>query len=56
MWLVVSAIALMSMNSLGQDFDHTHGLYDGVVKAHVVNGRVNYVVLKAEPLTWPQNA
>jgi hypothetical protein len=31
-----------------QEFDQTHSLYDGLLKAHVVKGRVDYAALKAE--------
>ena len=34
---------------MAQEFDQTHSLYDGLLKAHVVKGRVNYAALKADP-------
>jgi hypothetical protein len=32
-----------------QEFDQTHSLYDGLLKAHVIDGRVDYATLKADP-------
>ena len=37
-----------------EEFDHAHALYDGVVKAHVARGMVDYAALKADSkaLDW----
>lgn len=40
-WMCVSAFA--------QTFDHTHASYDAILKANVVDGRVDYKALKAAP-------
>jgi hypothetical protein len=32
-----------------QEFDHAYTLYDGVIKAHVKDGLVDYAALKADP-------
>ena len=47
-WMIALIIMLLGMSSLAVDFDHTHKLYDSVLKAHVVNGLVNYNTLKSD--------
>ncbi len=46
-FLVVAFLGSASFAN-AMDFDHTHSLYNGVVKAHVVDGLVNYAALKAD--------
>ena len=33
-----------------QEFDHTHKVYDTILKAHVSDGNVDYQTLSANPL------
>ena len=47
--LIVSLLTASVGAGVAEEFDHTHALYDGIVKAHVVDGVVNYVALKADP-------
>ncbi len=48
-WLLALTFALTGAGSLAQEFDHSHQVFDGIVKAHVRNGRVDYRALKARP-------
>jgi hypothetical protein len=49
---LVAAAAITAVPVTAGDFDHTHALFDGVVKAHVANGLVDYAALikDARPL------
>ncbi len=48
-WIAVWGIMLTSATGFAQEFDQNHSLFDGVVKAHVAKGRVDYKALKAAP-------
>ena len=45
---IVAAVMLIGAACPAQEFDHTHSLYDGVLKAHVVDGTVDYKALQAD--------
>lgn len=47
LWLVLLAVMVRPVGA--QEFDHTHRLYDSVVKGLVENGLVDYAGLKANP-------
>ena len=47
--LFVAMILAGNGAAIAQDFDHTHGQFDGVLKQFVQNGLVDYAGLKANP-------
>src|SRR5687768_3343772 len=47
--LVASLLLWLSTPGYGADFDHSHAVFDKVLKAHVKDGLVNYTALKANP-------
>jgi hypothetical protein len=50
---VLAALFLLMLQAIpslaAQQFDHKHKAYDQILKAHVVDGRVDYQTLKADP-------
>jgi hypothetical protein len=50
---VIAALCLVMLQAIpslaAQQFDHKHKAYEQILKAHVVDGRVDYRTLKADP-------
>jgi hypothetical protein len=50
---VIAALFLVMLQAIpslaAQQFDHNHKAYEQILKAHVVDGRVDYRTLKADP-------
>ena len=47
-WFAVAGLVLLGARAPAQSFDHSHAVYDGVLKQHVAGGRVDYKALKAD--------
>ena len=48
MLIMASSVAMIGTSGLAQELDHTHALFDGVMKVHVVDGHVDYKALHAD--------
>lgn len=46
---VALGCAVIASQARAADFDHSHAIFDGVLKQHVKDARVNYAALKARP-------
>ncbi len=53
-WMVLGGGLLFQTSGAAQEFDPSHSVFDGVVKAHVANGTVDYRGLHAAPQALDQ--